>query len=94
MRNKEMKSVLSTLMSKFVCNQWTATVLHTGQCSTARLHNSVLSRRCRCLPLRTVGADDTARTVVPRTLLLTSVYETAMLPAFSQLLLVGAANHI
>ena len=46
-------------------------------------------------PLRTSGARETARTVVPRVLVLVSVYERAMLPAFSQLPDVEfAAQHI
>ncbi len=38
------------------------------------------------LPLRTVGADEMARIVVPCKLVLVSVYDIAILPAFSQLL--------
>ena len=45
-------------------------------------------------PLRTSGAEETASTVVPCELVLVSVYDTAILPAFSQLPpMEGAARH-
>jgi len=49
-------------------------------------HFQILLWNAQDLPLRTFGADEMARMVVPCKLVLVSVYEIAILPAFSQLL--------